>query len=126
MAVAKRQTNVDGGRPVRKVVKMTVEDAARIEAAAEAADQSVPKFMTACTFSQMNVETDDDRQGLIFALGRVEYQLAKIGNNVNQIAYRLNATGTLEAGVAETLADVRKQMREVQNVARTVQRTRIS
>lgn len=124
--MAKRQKNVDGGRPVRKVVKMTIEDAARIEAAAEAADQSVPKFMTACTFSQMNVETDDARQSLIYALGRVEYQLAKLGNNVNQIAYRLNATGTLNAGAAETLADVRKQIREVQSVAQTVQRTRIS
>lgn len=124
--MAKRQENVKGGRRVQRLVKMTDEQALVIDAAAESLNMGVPEYLITTALQSRGIESDEDRRRLIYALGRVEYQLAKIGNNVNQIAYRLNATGTLDAGAAETLADVRKQIREVQSVAQTVQRTRIS
>lgn len=124
--MAKRQENVKGGRRVQRLVKMTDKQALVIDAAAESLNMGVPEYLITTALQSRGIESDEDRRRLIYALGRVEYQLAKIGNNVNQIAYRLNATGTLDAGAAETLADVRKQIREVQSVAQTVQRTRIS
>ena len=124
--MAKRQRNVDGGRRVQRLVKMTDEQALVIEAAAEALNMGVQEYLITTALNSRGIETDGERARLIYALGRVEYQLAKIGNNVNQIAYRLNATGSLDAGAADTLADVRKQMREVQNTARTVQRSRLA
>lgn len=124
--MAKRQKNVEGGRRVQRLVKMTDEQALVIDAAAESLNMGVPEYLITTALQSRGVESDEDRSRLIYALGRVEYQLAKLGNNVNQIAHRLNATGTLDAGAAETLAEVRKQIREVQSVAQTVQRTRIS
>lgn len=121
----KRQANADDGRPVRANVTMTVSEGARLRSAAEAVEMSVPAFLVESALKRCGVETQSERSELLFALNRVEFQLAKIGNNLNQIARFLNATGELHGDVRGTLKEIRRQIRDVQDVAGLVADSRV-
>ena len=47
---------------------------------------------------------------------KLEHQVARVGNNVNQIAHRLNALDEVDPGMKDAAAEVRRTMRAVQQL----------
>lgn len=117
MAERMRQANVDGGRPCRREVKLTArEDGALVDAATDR-ELTVPAFLVEAGLNAVGQVSDKQRREAASALLRVEYQLARIGNNLNQIARQVNTDGSLSDDLDGTLALVRQEMERLALVA---------
>lgn len=120
MVAQKRQERAEGGRAARVNIRMTADDSLRLTAAAERAGLSLPAYLVESGLRAGNFDTKSDRDAAVYEVIKLERQVARIGNNVNQIAHRLNALGEVDPGLAEVARDVRMAMRAVQNLATDV------
>lgn len=122
MAERKRQANQTGGRPVRRNVMMTDAEFAEVSIAAERAGRTVPRFLVESSISRVRGISPDEVHEAITGLFGVQHQLAKIGNNVNQIARHANASGgeILREELQEELRQLRKALRSVDEVLELV------
>lgn len=109
----KRQANVAGGRPVRRVVKLSVSESAALSLAAVEQGVSVPRLLKESALAQSSGETATDRRRILTALNVMTGQLAKVGNNLNQIARGLNTDGELHGDVRGSLEELRGVLRDV-------------
>lgn len=103
----KRQPNAAGGRSVRRVVKLTVEQNLALQVMADEAGVSVPRLLVESTLSQSRGETATERRELITLLFQLQRGLAAAGNNVNQIARATNATGEIQGELCASLDHLR-------------------
>lgn len=103
----KRQPNAAGGRSVRRVVKLTVEQNLALQMMADEAGVSVPRLLVESTLSQSRGETATERRELITLLFQLQRGLAAAGNNVNQIARATNATGEIQNELDASLDHLR-------------------
>ena len=121
MAERRRQANQVGGRPVRKVLVLTEAAAAELSAAADAEGKSVQRFVVEAGIARVRGVDPERVRETITALFGVQHQLAKVGNNVNQLARHANATGeVLGAELAEELRALRAALRKVDAVVEQV------
>lgn len=116
MSERKRQANVEGGRPVRREVTLTPVQDGQLVVAAERAGRTVPAFLVEAGLKAGGYQTETERRESIFALFQVREQLARIGNNVNQMAKLLNAEGEVDTDLRATLALVREKITAVDEV----------
>lgn len=116
MAERKRQENVAGGRQVTRKVTLTPVQDGQLTVAAERAGRTVPAFMVEAALSEGGYPTESERRSSIVALFELREQLARIGNNVNQMAKLLNAEGEVHPDLTATLAAVREKIAEVDDV----------
>lgn len=93
MAERKRQLNQVGGRPVKKFLSLTEAEYAELSAAANREGKTLQRFVVEAGIARVREVDPDQVRETITALFGVQHQLAKIGNNVNQIARHANATG---------------------------------
>ena len=116
MADRKRQANVLGGRPVRRVVKLSAsEDAALMVAAAELG-VTVPRFLKESALALSRGESATERRALITELFGVQRHLAAVGNNLNQIARGVNSDGTVREDLVDVLEHLRGTLRDADQV----------
>ena len=116
MADRKRQANVLGGRPARRVVKLSAsEDAALMVAAAEVG-VTVPRFLKESALALSRGESATERRALITELFGVQRHLAAVGNNLNQIARGVNIDGTVREDLVDVLEHLRGTLRDADQV----------
>lgn len=113
MSERKRQQNVAGGRAVRREVTLTPLQDGQLTVAAERAGRTVPAFLVEAGLKAGGFQTETERRESIFALFQLREQLARIGNNLNQMARLLNSEGEVDADLRATLADVREKISAV-------------
>lgn len=116
MSERKRQANVVGGRAVTRKVTLTPVQDGQLTVAAERAGRTVPAFLVEASLKAGGYQTETERRESIFALFQLREQLARIGNNVNQMAKLLNAEGDVHADLRTTLAEVREKITAVDEV----------
>lgn len=93
MSERKRQQNVAGGRPVTRKLTLTPVQDGQLTVAAERAGRTVPAFLVEAGLKAGGFQTETERRESIFALFQLREQLARIGNNLNQMARLLNSEG---------------------------------
>lgn len=113
MSERKRQQNVAGGRPVTRKLTLTPVQDGQLTVAAERAGRTVPAFLVEAGLKAGGFQTETERRESIFALFQLREQLARIGNNLNQMARLLNSEGEVDADLRATLADVREKISAV-------------
>lgn len=113
MSERKRQQNVAGGRAVRREVTLTPLQDGQLTVAAERAGRTVPAFLVEAGLKAGGFQTETERRESIFALFQLREQLARIGNNLNQMARLLNSEGEVDADLRATLADIREKISAV-------------
>lgn len=116
MSERKRQHNVAGGRQLTRKVTLTPLEDGQLTVAAERAGRTVPAFLVEAGLNAGGYSTETDRRESIFALFQLREQLARIGNNVNQMARLLNAEGEVHEDLRATLALVRDKVNGVDDV----------
>ncbi|MFC7403444.1 plasmid mobilization relaxosome protein MobC [Citricoccus sp. GCM10030269] len=116
MAERKRQANVVGGRPARRVVKLSASEDAALSVAAVEQGVSVPRLLKESALAVSEGETATDRRKVLTALNVLTGQLARVGNNLNQIARGLNTDGELYGDVRGSLDELRGVLRDVDEV----------
>ena len=112
----KRQSNAAGGRSVRRVVKLTVEQNLALQVMADEVGVSVPRLLVESTLSQSRGETAAERHELITSLFLLQRGLAAVGNNINQIARVANATGEIQGEIHESLTHLRGTVKRIDEV----------
>jgi hypothetical protein len=113
VAERKRQANVVGGRPARREVKLSASELAALELAAIDQGVSVPRLLKESALAVSRGETVTDRRRVLTALNVMTGQLARVGNNLNQIARGLNTDGELHGDVRGSLDELRGVLRDV-------------
>ena len=109
MAERKRQANQDGGRPVRREVRLTETEAAELSIAAQWENKTVQRYMVEAGIARARGVDPQAARETITALFKVEHQLSKLGTNINQLARHANATGeVLHAELRGELAELRR------------------
>jgi len=102
-----RRENVQGGRLVRHVVKVTPEEESALLAKAQSARVTVVRLMVESALADRG-ETATNRHELAVQLFGAFRLLSALSNNINQMAKATNATGDLPKDLAVTLAEVRR------------------
>lgn len=103
MVKRQRQANVEGGRSVRRVVRLSeFEDNALMLKASEQG-VSVQRLLVESALTFEAGETATERREAIGIILQAQRQLAAIGNNLNQIARATNAGEPIEAGLYGSL-----------------------
>lgn len=113
LGARRRQSNASGGRSVRRVVKLTVEQNLALQVMADELGVSVPRLLVESTLSQARGETVTERRELITVLFRLQRGLAAAGNNVNQIARATNATGEIQDELNASLDHLRATVERI-------------
>lgn len=120
MSTRRRQANAQGGRPVRREVRLTeFEDNALMLKAAEQ-EVSVQRLLVESALTFETGETVTDRRQALGVILRVERQLAAIGNNLNQIARAANAGEPIEVGITGSLEYLRSALGALEAAADAV------
>lgn len=117
MSERKRQQNIAGGRPVTRKLTLTPVQDGQLTVAAERAGRTVPAFLVEAGLQAGGFQTETERRESIFALFQLREQLARIGNNLNQMARLLNVEGEVHDDLCATLAVVREKIKGVDDVA---------
>lgn len=103
----KRQVNADGGVRIPRKVGLTPEQDARLTVLAEKHGMSVQRFMVSAALAAGESDSVGSRQEIVTSLLRVEFELSRVGNNLNQMARRLNALNELDPGCGDLLDEIR-------------------
>ena len=121
MAERKRQTNQAGGRPVRRVLRLTDAESAELSVAAQREGKTVQRYLVEAGIARVRGVDPEQTRETITALFAVQHQLAQVGNNVNQLARHANATGEVPRGeLAEELRALRATLRSVDDVVEQI------
>ncbi|OZE33558.1 hypothetical protein CH278_13140 [Rhodococcus sp. 05-2254-5] len=102
-----RQSNEDGGRQNRHVVKLTDEQELAAQAKARVAGVTVSRLLADAALSQPRAAISHEDLAGLFELSRL---VAAVGRNLNQLTKVANATGELEPETAAALDAVRRMV----------------
>ena len=102
----RRENSPAGTKKLRKVW-VTAEEEAALVARAERERVTVPNLLVSAALSESS-ETPTERKAAMAELFALHTLLARVSNNVNQIARHANAGDEFPADAAEALAYVRK------------------
>lgn len=112
----RRRANVEGGRQHFHKVKVTPEEEAQLLQMAEAQGVTIPRLLVESALSSTPGETPTERKQVIAELFAVHTLLARVSNNVNQIARHTNAGEDFPDDAAATLAYVKKLALRIREV----------
>lgn len=122
MAEPRRQSHAGPRRDARVNLRVAADDKLRLEAAAAGAGMTLPAYLVYAGLRGGGFDTPSDRDAAVFEVIKLERAVARVGNNVNQIAHRLNALGEVDPGMAEAAAEVRAVMAAVRELGMRVAR----
>lgn len=103
----RRRENSPAGTKKRRDLWVTAEEEAMLVARAAREGVTVPRLLISAATSE-TVETPTERRAVVAELFAIHTLLARVSNNVNQIARHANAGDEFPADAAEALAYVRK------------------
>lgn len=103
----RRRENAPKGTKKRREVWVTAEEEAQLLIRAEREGVTVPKLLISAATSDA-VETPTERRAIVAELMAVHTLLARVSNNVNQIARHANAGDEFPKDAAAALAYVRE------------------
>lgn len=112
----RRRANVEGGRQHFHKVKVSPEEEALLLQLAEKQGVTIPRLLVESALSSEASETPTERKQAIAELFAIHTLLARVSNNVNQLARHANSGDEFPAEAAATLAYVKKlavRIREV-------------
>lgn len=115
-----RQANVEGGRTVRREVRLSELEDNALLVAANAAGMTVQRFMVESALAQDHGETMTERRESLTRLMQLQGQLAAIGNNLNQLTKTANATGEVGRELTHSLAYLHRAVAAVTEAAETI------
>lgn len=101
----RRRANAPGGRPHQHMVRVTVEEEARLRLLAEGQAVTIPRLLVEAALAGGG-ETPTQRREAMTELFRIRRQLAGLTTNVNQIARAVNTDGRMPVGSAAALARI--------------------
>lgn len=104
----RRRANVKGGRQFAHKVRVSAEEEGELLRLAHEAGVTVPRLLVEAALAQPQGETATERRETLQHLFKMHRLLANIANNVNQIAWKTNATGELQKETFATLDAVRR------------------
>lgn len=95
-------------------MRFTPDEAEAIDRQAKASGLGFASLVRACIRIALAVPTDEE--GSVYDFARASDQLARVGNNLNQIAYRINK------GQVRITDEDRETMREMSDAVRNLHR----
>lgn len=104
----RRRANVEGGRQHVHKVKVTPEEEAQLLQLAEAQGVTIPRLLVESALTSGASETPTERKQGLAELFAIHTLLARVSNNVNQIARHANAGDEFPKDAGSVLAYVRK------------------
>lgn len=113
MVERQRQANVDGGRSVRREVKLAPAELLALQVRADAQRVSVPRLLVESALADSAPETARERRELLAVLFRLERGLAATGNNINQIARAANTTAEVRSDLGSSLDELRRVVGDI-------------
>lgn len=112
----KRQSNVEGGRPVRRYVRLSDTEDAALRLAAANMSITVPRYLKESALAVSRGETASERAQLLKSLFGVQHHLSAIGNNLNQIARGVNIDGLVRSDLDSSLEELRSTLHDIDSV----------
>ena len=113
---ARRRSRQDKQRGKRQTFRASEIEAAEIDAAAEAKGISKARFIAQAVHAELHGRPRFDQDEALDRLDAARVQLARVGNNLNQIAKTLNSGGDA-SHLQRTLDDVRQAATTVKTTA---------
>lgn len=98
---------MQGGRPVRVVVRLTAREHQAVLDRSIAAGLTVPSYLALCGLRPNGVAAADVKSALTNARG-ARRLLAGAANNLNQLTAKLHATGHVDPALPAALAAVER------------------
>lgn len=112
-----RQANAEGGRPIRREVKLTEFEDNALYFAAQRAGMTPARFLKESALSRERGVSVSERHEMSTRLNQLNGSLAAVGNNLNQLARRANAeeavTAEISAELTHSLTKLRATMRQI-------------
>lgn len=108
----RRRDNAPKGTKKRREVWVTADEEAQLLVRAEREGVTVPKLLISAAISDA-VETPTERRAIVAELMALHTLLARVSNNVNQIARHANAGNEFPQDAAAALAYVRQVARRI-------------
>lgn len=122
-----RQSNVAGGRPIRREVKLTESEDNALYFAAMEAGMTPARFLKEAALSRQRGITVKERHEVILEVFRIQRSLAAVGNNINQLAKRANAEDQVTSEAAGELTSSLRYLRSVLGeISQTLPRLAVS
>lgn len=115
-----RQANVEGGRTVRREVRLSELEDNALLVAANQQGMTVQRFLVESALAQDHGETMTERRESLTRLMQLHGQLAAIGNNLNQLTKTVNATGEVGRELTHSLAYLHRAVGAVTEAAETI------
>lgn len=109
----RRRENRPAGTKKRREVWVTAEEEAQLLVRAEREGVTVPRLLVAAATSE-TVETPTERRAILVELMMMHTLLARVSNNVNQIARHANAGDEFPQDAKAALAYVRQVAERLQ------------
>ena len=103
----RRRANSPAGTKKRRDVWVTAEEEAALVARAAREKVTVPNLLITAALSEGS-ETPTERKAAMAELMGIHTLLARVSNNVNQIARHANSTGEVLPETVETLREARR------------------
>ena len=103
----RRRENSPAGTKKRRDLWVTAEEEAMLVTRAAREGVTVPRLLISAATSE-SVETPTERRAMVAELFAIRTLLARVSNNVNQIARHANAGDEFPDDAASTLAYVKK------------------
>ena len=111
----RRRDNAPAGTKKKRELWVTAEEEAQLVMRAEREGVTVPRLLISAATSDV-VETPTERRAVIAELMALHTLLARVSNNVNQIARHANAGDEFPADAAAALAYVRQVAGSIDDV----------
>lgn len=99
---AARRRRLPGGRPHQHLVRLSDEEQVQIVARARVVGVSVPRLLVEAALAG-DAQTASERRALVAEFLATRRLLARVSNNVNQLAAAANATGEVPAELRATM-----------------------
>lgn len=118
--VRRRRANAPAGSKKRRELWVTAEEEAALVARAERERVTVPNLLLSAALSDAS-ETPTERKAVLAELMAIHTLLARVSNNVNQIARHANAGDEFPGDAAATLAYVRRVAARVNDAVEAIE-----
>ena len=112
----RRRANVEGGRQHFHKVKVSPEEEALLLQLAEKQGVTIPRLLVESALSSEASETPTERKQAIAELFAIHTLLARVSNNVNQLARHANSGDEFPAEAAATLSYVKNLALRIREV----------
>ena len=114
----RRQFNVAGGRAVRRRVQLTPDQDRELTSRADAAGVTVPRYLVDAA---LHARPDSGRILAITGLFELTQEVARVGNNLNQVARVANSTKHMPVDAGPVVDQVHELLSRLDGLAQNLE-----